>query len=147
MYEKNIYIKSSLWYACLCEVEVLQMKKNGKTPKIYKTDLGQKTRVLLEEVRHGLKTVAEGHGLLTNRLDGHDKKLNEISDVVRKIDTHYFKLQMDTESIKSQMGTIDIKTDRIERDVSIVKSAIMDVSHEIKDHEKRIKKVEEKIFI
>lgn len=123
------------------------MKKNDKTPKIDKVDLEQKTRVLLEEIRHSLKTVAEGHGLLAKRLDGHDEKLNEISDIVRKIDTHYFKLQMDTESIKSQTGTIDIKTDRIERDLGTVKNAVMDISRDAKDLEKRIKKVEEKVLV
>jgi len=123
------------------------MKKNGKASKINKTDLEQETRVLLEDVRHGLTAVAEGHGLLTKRLDGHERKLNEISDVVRKIDANYFKLQMDTESVKSQVGTIDIKIDRMERDINAVKNAVMDISREVKDHEKRIKKVEEKVLV
>ena len=106
------------------------MKKNDKMPRAGKGDLEQKTRVLLEEIRHGLKTVAEGHSMLAKKIDNHDEKLSEISDVVRKMDTHYFKLQMDTEAVKSQTGTIDIKVDRIERDLGTVKNAVMSVSHE-----------------
>lgn len=106
------------------------MAKNGKAPKIGTGNLEQKTGVLLEEIRHGLKTVAEGHSMLAKKIDNHDEKLSEISDVVRKMDTHYFKLQMDTEAVKSQTGTIDIKVDRIERDLGTVKNAVMSVSHE-----------------
>ncbi len=123
------------------------MKKNNKAPKTNKEDLEQRTRVLLEEIRHELKTVAEGHGMLAKKLDDHDEKLSEISDVVRKMDTHYFKLQMDTEAVKSQTGTIDIKIDRIERELGTVKNAVMDMSHATKDLEKRVKKVEEKVFV
>lgn len=105
------------------------------------------TRVLLEDIRKQVQAIAEGYGMLTKKLEGHDEKLNEISTVVQKIDTHYFKLQMDTESIKSQTGTIDIKTDRIERDLGTVKNAVMDISRETNDLQKRVKKVEEKVFV
>ena len=123
------------------------MKKNDKTPKTKTTDSGRETRVLLEDIRKQVQTIAEGHSLLAKKLEEHDERLNEVSTVVQKIDTHYFKLQMDTESIKSQAGTIDIKTDRIERDLGAVKSVVMDISHETKGLEKRVKKVEEKVFV
>jgi len=123
------------------------MKKNDKTPKSKTTPAERGTRVLLEEVRKQVQTVAEGRSVLAKKLEEHDEKLDKISTVVQKIDTHYFKLQMDTESIKSQTGTIDIKTDRIERDLGTVKSAVMDISHEKKDLGKRVKKVEEKVFV
>lgn len=123
------------------------MKKNDKTPKGKTTDSERETRVLLEDIRKQVQSIAEGHGMLAKKLESHDEKLNEISTVVQKIDTHYFKLQMDTESIKSQTGTIDIKTDRIERDLGTVKNAVMDISRETNDLQKRVKKVEEKIFV
>jgi chromosome segregation ATPase len=123
------------------------MITNDKKPKVGKTDLEQKTRVLLEDIRHDLKTIAEGHSVLAKKLENHDEKLSEVSEVVRKMDTHYFKLQMDTEAVKSQMGTIDIKVDRIERDLGMVKNIVLDISRETKDVEKRVKKVEEKVFV
>ena len=123
------------------------MKKNEKTPKSKTTDSERETRVLLEEIRKQVQTVAEGHSALAKKLEGHDEKLNEISSVVQKIDTHYFKLQMDTESIKSQTGTIDIKTDRIERELGTVKNAVMNINRETNDLQTRVKKIEEKVFI
>ncbi len=123
------------------------MAKNGKLPKSKTTDSERETRVLLEDICKQVQAIAEGHGMLAKKLEGHDEKLSEISTVVRKIDTHYFKLQMDTESIKSQTGTIDIKTDRIERDPGTVNNAVMDISRETNDLQKRVKKVEEKVFV
>jgi len=123
------------------------MKNSDKNIKTKTADSERETRVLLEDIRKQVQTIAEGHGMSAKKFEGHDEKLNEISTVVRKIDTHYFKLQMDTESIKSQTGTIDIKTDRIERDLGTVKNAVMDISRETSDLQKRVKKVEEKIFV
>lgn len=123
------------------------MKKSNKTPNSKKTDSERETRVLLEEIRHDLKTVAEGHSILGKKLENHDEKLNEIGEIVRKVDVHYFKLQMDTEAVKSQTGTIDIKVDRVERDLGMVKDIVMNISRETKDIEKRVKKVEEKVFV
>ena len=83
---------------------------------------------------------------MAKKLENHDEKLSETGEIVRKMDTHYFKLQMDTEAVKSQTGIIDIKVDRIERDLGMVKNIVMDMSRETKDIEKRVKKVEEKVF-
>jgi len=85
------------------------MKKNNKAPKTKSADSERETRVLLEEIRHDLKTVAEGHSISAKKLENHDEKLGEISTIVRKIDANYFKLQMDTESIKSQAGTLNME--------------------------------------
>ena len=123
------------------------MKKNNKIPKSTIADSERETRVLLEDIRKQVQAVADGHGMLAKKLEDHDEKLNEISTVVRKMDTHYFKLQMDTESIKSQAGTIDIKTDRIERDLGTIKNAVMDISCETSGLQKRVKKVEEKVLV
>ena len=116
------------------------MKKNSKTPKAKTTDLERETRVLLEEIRHEVKTVAEGHGVIVSKLD-------DIDNMLRKNESDHFKIEMDVESIKSKTGTIDIKLDRIERELETVKNAVMDTSNVTKDHEKRIKKVEEKVFV
>ena len=123
------------------------MKKSDKTQKTKPTDSGRETRVLLEEIRHNLKTVAEGHSVLTEKLESRDEKLSEIGNIVRKIDSNYFKLQMDTESIKSQAGTLNIKADRIEKELETVKNAVMETSHDTEDLKKRIKRVEEKVSV
>lgn len=109
------------------------MKKNNKTPKADKTDLEQKTRVLLEEVRHGLNTIAEGHGALSS-------KLNNIDERLSKIESTFFKNEWAIESIKNKVGTIDTKLDRIE-------NVVLDINNTIKDHGKRITKLEEKALV
>ena len=59
------------------------MKKNDKPPKTKTTDSERETRVLLEEVRHNLKTVAEGHSILAKKLENHDEKLKCICHIFR----------------------------------------------------------------
>jgi len=65
------------------------MKKNDKTPKSKTTDPERETRVLLEEIRHQVKTVAEGHGTIIQKLDenmqilnGHNQRLDRIEMVL-----------------------------------------------------------------
>ncbi len=116
------------------------MKKNNKMPRTKAIDSERETGVLLEEIRKEVKIIAEGHSALS-------EKLGEVDTVVRKIDSNYFKLYMDTEAIKSQTGAIDIKIDRIERELGTVKNAVMDISNVTKDHDKRITKLEEKVLV
>lgn len=115
------------------------MKKN-KMPNTEKFNSGRETRVLLEEIRNDVKRIAEGHTILNRKFDEQEK-------IIRQIDANYFKLQMDVESIKSRTGTIEIKLDRIERELGTVKNAVMDISAVIKDHERRMAKLEEKVQV
>lgn len=109
------------------------MKKNNKLAKSKTTDLGRETRVLLEEIHQQVKTVAEGHGALSSKLNSVDERLS-------KIESTFFKNEWTIESIKNKVGTIDTKIDRIE-------SAVLDISNSVKTHEKRIAKLEEKVLV
>ena len=100
--------------------------KNDKAPKNKTTDSDRETRVLLEGISKQVQTIAEGHGIIIRKLDGHDQRLGRIEHV---LDGH------------SQ------RFDRIERDLDTVKSAVMDISHETKGLASRVKKVEEKVFV
>ena len=62
------------------------MKKNDKTPKNKTTDSERETRVLLEDIRQQVKTVAEGHGTIIRKLDEHDKKFEHIDQRLDKIE-------------------------------------------------------------
>jgi len=53
------------------------MKKSNKTPKNEMTDSGHETRILLEEIRQQVKTVAEGHGGILRKLEENTRKLEE----------------------------------------------------------------------
>ena len=81
------------------------MKKNAKSPT-KKTDRERETRVLLEDIRHSVKTIAEGHSAILQKLDinnqcltGVDTRLTRVEMVVtdtnarlkaheKKLDTH-----------------------------------------------------------
>ena len=102
------------------------MKKSDKSPKTQKTDLELETRVLLEAISQQVQVVAEGHGTIIRKLDEHDKKF----DVIEK-----------------QIGGL-------KSDVEVIKVAVMDTNQRVKtiekkidNHETRITKLEEKIFV
>jgi len=99
------------------------MKKNGKGSKTDKSDFEQKTRVLLEDIRHSVQTVAEGRGGIVKRLDKIESELSSV-----KSELHTVKLAvMDTNHC----------TDRIEKKVD----------EALENHEKRIAKLEEKVLV
>lgn len=118
-----------------------------KEKKNLKFDSQRETRVLLEKIHSEVRTVAEGHGALVSKLDVVDTRLDEVDNRLGKIEANSFKTEMNIESIKSKVGTIDIKADRIERELETVKNAVIDIGAVTKGHEKRIKKVEEKLEI
>ncbi|MCX5668405.1 MAG: hypothetical protein NTY34_08935 [Candidatus Omnitrophica bacterium] len=108
------------------------MKKNSEVPKTDKSDFEQKTRVLLEEIHHQVKTVAEQYSDIVEQMseiksDVKDLK-NDMAIVKPVLEMHTTYLR----EIKSELGS--------------VKMVVVNSSHEMNDHEKRIKKVEEKVF-
>ena len=54
------------------------MKKSDKDSKAKTTDSERETRVLLEDIRLYLKTIAEGHSILSKKLENHGEKLSEV---------------------------------------------------------------------
>jgi len=121
------------------------MKKNEK-----KFDLERETRVLLEDVRHGLKTVAEGHGSLARKLDDHDKKFV-------KIESDLVVIKTDLRFIKSELGSTKSELGSVQSELHSVKAAVFDTNHRItdlqktvserfEDNEKRINRLENKVF-
>ena len=103
--------------------------------KAEKVSLERETRVLLEKIGSDIKTLAEGHTLLVDKFEGLDNRVSEISSLA-------FKTEMNVEAIKSKVGTMDIKLDRIERELETVKVAVLDIGSKIIDHEHRLQKTE-----
>ena len=105
------------------------------------------TNVLMEQMKHEVKTVAEGHSILVKKLDKVESEIGEI-----KKDVHELKNDMaivkpalernckDVQGLKQDMR-------EVKSELGSVKMIVMNISHEINDHEKRIKKVEEKVFV
>lgn len=95
------------------------MKKNDKTPKTKTTDSERETRVLLEDIRQQVKIVAEGHGIIIKKLEDHDKKFEHI----------------------------DQRFDVIETVLTDTNARVKSIEKKLDNHETRITKVEEKVFV
>lgn len=110
-------------------------KDNSKKVAIaeLRDEFKRHTTTLMEHMTKEVKTVAEGYGALSS-------KLNNIDERLSKIESTFFKNEWAIESIKNKAGTIDTKIDRIE-------NAVLDISNAIKDHGNRITKLEEKIAV
>ena len=106
------------------------MKKNDKKNETSNDDIiaeidkrfERHTDVLMEQMKHEVKTVAEGHSILVKKLDKVESEIGEVKkDMV--------EVKNDLHEVKSELNS--------------VKMIVINISHEIKDHEKRVKKVEE----
>ena len=109
------------------------MKKNGKKTESkndviteMKEEFKRHTTALMEHMTKEVKTVAEGHSILVKKLDKVESEISEIKKDVQE-------LKQDMREVKTELGS--------------VKMIVVNTSHEINDHEKRIKKVEEKVFV
>ena len=81
------------------------------------------TNVLMEQVKHEVKTVAEGHSSIIRKLEEHDKRFDRVDAKLTEHDKRFIKVESELHSISM---------------------AVMDTGHEIKEHGKRIKRIEEK---
>ncbi len=101
------------------------MKKNGKEPKVDKSDLEQKTRTLLENMSSDIKRIAEAQAATV--------------DKVAKIETAVIRLP----TLESAVNTISMAVMQIGSDVKDLKNK---VDENLSNHEKRITKLEEKVL-
>jgi chromosome segregation ATPase len=119
------------------------MKKNSEEHKTEKSDFEQKTRVLLEEIHQQVKTVAEGHGDIILKLNEHDKKFNKIESELGTVKMAVMTIIGDVKTLRSDVDTLkgDVKT--IKGDVKTLNNKL---DENITNNEKRISKLEEKVF-
>lgn len=95
------------------------MKKNDKIPKSKTTDPERETRVLLEDIRKQVQTVAEGHGAIMRKLDEHTGLLTDHSQ----------------------------RLDRIETVLTDTNKRVKTIEKKVDSHDTRITKIEEKVFV
>ncbi len=107
-----------------------------------KASFERETRVLLEEMNGRIKTIAEQHGSVVDRFDTIDTRLDNIDETLQRHDANLYKLEWGLEGIKSKVGTMDVKLDRIERELETVKVAVLDTGSKVADHEHRLQKFE-----
>ena len=111
------------------------MKKNDKKsmPAGSKEEFEHFTKILMEKMDSTVKIVTEQYGGISKKID------NVASDVS--------DLKEDMAIVKPAVETLIRDMKEVKSELHSVKMAVMGVSHEVDDHEKRIKKVEEKVFV
>lgn len=105
---------------------------NGMAAEI-KDEFKRHAAVLMEHMTKEVKIVAEGHGILVKKIDRIESELSGVRKDIAIIKPIVAANGKDSKEIKSGFHSMNM--------------AIMETSHEIKGHEKRIKKVEEKVFV
>ena len=111
------------------------MKKDGKKnmPAGSKEEFERFTKILMEKMDATVKTVTEQYGSIVKKIDNVADDVNNLKEDVAIMKPSVEVLVKDVKEIKSELHS--------------VKMAVMTVGHEVGDHEKRIKKVEEKVFV
>ena len=147
------------------------MKKDNKISRTKRIDPERETRVLLEDVRREVKTVAEGHTIILHKLEEHDKKFTRIESELHTISTISMDTSRRVDALDVKVDALDVKVDALDvkvdaLDVKVdaldVKFNTLDVKvnsidtrlisvedkldRNLDDHKKRITKIEEKIL-
>jgi len=124
------------------------MKKNDKKNESgnkdivseIKEEFKRHTNILMEQMRHEVKTVAEGHSILV-------KKVDEVKSDLSEVKTDLNAVKSDVDKVKSDISELKTDVREIKSEFHSMSMALMETSHETKDHEKRIKKLEERVFV
>ncbi len=136
------------------------MKKNRIKKTTSKSDSERETRVLLEQIRSEVKTVAEGHGDINRKLDKANAKLEEhdrhFGTLEAAIMANSKAIKENNQAIKSNAEAVKSNADLIKansNDIKDLKSDVKDLKagqEQIKqkldtvvvDHERRLQKLE-----
>ena len=94
------------------------MKSPNENPEF---DRERETRVLLEDMNHSIKLIAEGHIGLNDKLDG----------LIGRVDKMDFKVDR-----------LEILVDDLRTDMKIVKSDVAEIKVTIKGHDQRFTRLE-----
>lgn len=111
------------------------MAKNGKKsiPTGSKGEFEHFTKILMEKMDFTVKTVTEQYGSIVKKIDGVASDVNGLKEDMAIVKPAVEVLGKDMKEVKSELHS--------------AKMAVMTVSHESGDHEKRIKKLEEKVLV
>ena len=131
------------------------MKKNVKKNDTSDNDIvaeidkrfERHANILMEHMTKEIKIVAEGHGILVRKIDKIESDVVELKTDVHLLKTDVHLLKTDVHVLKTDMKEVKKDMREVKSELHYMNMALMDTSHETKDHEKRIKKIEEKVFV
>ncbi len=122
------------------------MKKNMNNKDIIaeiEKRFGRHTNILMEQMRHEVKTVAEGHSILAKKLDKVGSEIGDVKMELQAVKADVHTAKSDVHAMKSELHSVNMavmdtakQADKIEKK--------LDENLEI--HEKRISKLEEKVL-
>ena len=123
------------------------MKKNGKKSESkndiipeMKEEFKRHTTALMEHMTKEVKIGAEGHSILVKKIDNIESELGEVKKDVNELKNDVHELKDDVHGLKKDVTII-------KSELHSVKMVVTAISHETNNHEKRIKRVEEKVFV
>ena len=126
------------------------MKKDNKISRTKRIDPERETRVLLEDVRREVKTVAEGHTIILHKLEEHDKKFTRIESELHTISTISMDTSRRVDALDVKVDALDVKFNTLDVKVNSIDTRLISVEDKLDrnldDHKKRITKIEEKIL-
>jgi chromosome segregation ATPase len=116
------------------------MKKNSKTPEIDKSDIEQKTRILLENIGSDVKRIAE---VQTAAADD----VSKMKKMVGRIPV----LESEVKAVSMAVITLSGEVKNLTGDVKELKTDMKDLKNKVDEnlsnHDKRITKLEEKVLL
>lgn len=131
------------------------MKKNAKKDDTSNNDMiseikeefKRHTTALMEHVTKEVKVVAEGHGILVKKIDKIKSDIGELKEDMAIVKPVVERNSKDIQELKTDVQEVKKDIREVKSELHSMNMAIMETSHETKDHEKRIKKIEEKVFV
>lgn len=78
------------------------MKKQTKPNTNQQDDSQIETRILLEEMNKGIKTIGEQHGTIIKKLEEHDRRFDRIEMAVKEVDAKVDRLEKKLDTTISQ---------------------------------------------
>jgi len=104
--------------------------------------------VLVEDLRKDVKAIAEGHGILIDKMDKLESKVDRLE---RKVDGLELKvdglerkvdgLELKVDGLERKVGGLELKVDGLEKNMSVVKDYVIGVDAKLNEHEGILKRV------
>jgi len=115
------------------------MPKQSKVKTTPQDDSQLQTRILLEEMNKGIKTIGEQHGTIVQRLDGIESKLSQH-------DQRFDKIESTLNSVKNAVMEVDTKVSKLEGRVGRIEDCVTKIDSKLEtavtNHEQRLQKLE-----
>ena len=111
------------------------------------------TNILMEKMDSTVKTVTEQYSGIAKQMSEIKSDVKELKEdmaivkpVVERNSKDIQELKKDVHVLKNDVQEIKTDMREVKSELHSMNMALMETSHETKDHGKRIKKVEEKVF-